>query len=146
MRIKAILVCEDVRLEVAGTLTAVGIYNERLVVEPGEAPIVIPKFAVLVVLAGLKGTTRIACRQRVARVGDPYEAPPPSMIAHEHSAENDEHSFVFQQTPLVVGAPGLFHFVFEARSDQGALVHDYSFSIERQPPAILAAPPPPAAA
>src|SRR4051812_35061983 len=97
LRVKAFHVCEDVRVEATGQLTAIGLMHERLILPPGDAPIVLPPLAFLVVVAGLAGQERVRCRHTVSRVGDPYEPPPPPRESHDHLADADEHSFIYKQ-------------------------------------------------
>lgn len=134
MNLKALLVCDDIRVEVAGKLTAVGIYNERLVVGPGEGPVFMPKLAILVVVAGLTGARQISCRHRILRVGDVFEAPPRPFETHEHAGAYDEHNFIFAHSPMHFPAAGDYTVVVEVRTEAESAVYNYPFKLERAQP------------
>ena len=77
MKLKAMLVCEDVRFEAAGTVTLVGVFNERLIAPPRDGPIQLARFAFLAVIGGLCGVEEIAFRidrPRVPRHAGPARA------------------------------------------------------------------------
>ena len=63
MKLKALLLCEDLRFEVGGTFTLVGVLGERILVSPGPDPIVMPKLAFVAVIGGLRGVDEIRFRQ-----------------------------------------------------------------------------------
>src|SRR4051794_38173465 len=132
MQIKTQLICDDVRVEVGGTFSAIGIYNEQLVVD-ATSRILLPRLAFVFVVSGLQGVGKISCRHQVTRVGDANEPPPSPMEQHEHVAERDEHNFVYVRSPMEVGEPGSFLSVFEGQTDAGTVVSRYVFRIGGPP-------------
>jgi hypothetical protein len=134
LRIKAFHVCEDVRIEATGQLTAVGLMQERMFLPPGEGPIVLPPLVFLVVVAGLKGQGRVGVRHRVTRVGDPYEPPPPPRELHDHQPDSDEHSFIYRQHLPDVGTGGTFRSQFELECALGQVESIYDFTVARHAP------------
>lgn len=134
LRIKAFHVCEDVRVEATGQLTAVGLMQERILLPPGEGPLALPPLAFFVVVAGLEGQTRVSCRHVVTRVGDPYEPPPPPPELSDHQPDSDEHSFVFKQSLPDVGGGGAFRSSFQLECELGQVASTYEFTVARRAP------------
>jgi hypothetical protein len=134
VRIKAFHVCEDVRIEATGQLTAIGLMQERMFLPPGDGPIVIPPLAFLVVVAGLKGQERVSVRHAVTRLGDPYEPPPPARELHDHKPDADEHSFIYKQSLPDVRAGGTFRSSFELECALGQVASIYDFTVARHAP------------
>lgn len=128
MNVKATLICEDVRFEASGALTLLGVYNEHLMVPPGDAPITLPMFYVAV--AGLRGIERVGYRQYVRRAGGP-EPERAELRVEQHHPEADEHNFIFGPTSIGPAEPGEFELVVELQARDEALVHRYRFMIER---------------
>ena len=77
MNQRALLVCEDIRVEVDGTLTLIGVYSDRIHVRVEPGPIVLEHMAFLLVVGGLHGVERVGLRERVRHVEDvrPAEEP-----------------------------------------------------------------------
>ena len=134
MWFRALLLCDDIRFEVGGTMTLVGVFADRILVEPGEGPLVLPRLAVYSVIAGLSGVVEISWRQTLFAMGSASDQP----LAHgreRHDAASDEHRLVNIMSPLVLPGPGRYRLVleFETQVERGSLEHD--FLVERAPPA-----------
>ncbi len=132
MKLKAILVCEDIRFEVGGTVTLVGVYNERLVVEPGEGDIVLPKLAFLAVIGGLRGVERIGFRQWIRL--DDAEPEIRELNVESHDPELDEHNFVFSQSPMVFPDAGTYEVALDLEIGTKRQAYRYPFRVERREP------------
>jgi hypothetical protein len=131
MQLKAVLLCEDVRIEVDGTLTLIGVYNERLIAPPGNGPIEIPRLAVLAVIRQLTGIQRIGVRHRIRQVDDTRLAEHP--LAYEpHDPAADEHNFVFAHAPMRFAEPGAHELVLDLETEQLAVTHRYRFILQRR--------------
>ena len=133
VRLKAFLLCDDARQEVGGTLTLVGVYNERILVRTVPTrmdPIIeLPRLAVVVVVAGLRRVEMVAFRIRTRRCEDELpEAPALAFEAHDPAA--DEHNFVLVQAPLRLPGPGAYEVVFEV--DAGGTLETFrcNFRVE----------------
>jgi hypothetical protein len=105
MWIRALVVCDDIRLEAGGTMTLVGVLADRIVVgaTAGEiaesSDIVLPRAAVYSVVAGIAGATELTWKltldgQTIASGTDP------------HDASFDEHRLVSFVGPLRLPADG----------------------------------------
>ncbi|MEO8701526.1 MAG: hypothetical protein ABI867_15875 [Kofleriaceae bacterium] len=131
MKLKALLICEDIRLEVGGTVTLVGVFNERLIAPPGEGALQIPKLAFLAVVGGLRGVERLGFRQWIRLEEDVPEDRP---LAYEgHDPVNDEHNFVFVQSPMVFPDAGTYEVALDVEVDGRLQGYRYRFSVERAP-------------
>lgn len=133
MWLRAILLCNDVRFEVGGTMTLVGVFTDRIIVEPGDGPLVIPRLAVYSVLAGLSGITELAWRTTLSELDRPADRP---LVEgrEEHDAGTDEHRLVNILSPLALPGPGryLLAMEFETRYERSSIEH--CFAVERAPP------------
>ncbi len=106
MRLRASLVCEDVRFEVGGKLTAVGI-GARIEAEPGDGPLIVPRLAFLAVVGDLRGQGEVAYRHYVVPAGAHDHEPPP-LSREAHDPAQDEHTFVLALAPLVLDDGGWY--------------------------------------
>ncbi len=126
------LVCDDVRVEVGGTLTLVGVHNERLIAQPpGEhGPIRLAKLAFVVIVGGLSGIERIGYRQRVRELQELEHGTGP-MTYERHDPRADEHNFVFGDAPMVFPGPGVYEVVFDVEAGAQRATHTCRFQVER---------------
>jgi hypothetical protein len=130
LHVRASLICEDVRVELGGRLTAVGILGDVVRVGPGDGPIAIPKLVFLVIVGGLGGTPQIAFRHHlVGDVAAPADAPP--LREERHDPASDEHSFVLVLAPMVFDAPGSHRLVVDVVAGAATLHHEHAFRVER---------------
>ena len=103
--IRALVVCDDIRLEVGGTMTLVGVLADRIVVGPtaGEiaeaSDIVLPRAAVYSVVAGLAGTTELVWKLTLdgRSIAGGTEV---------HEPTFDEHRLISFVGPLRIAASG----------------------------------------
>lgn len=105
MWVRAFVVCDDVRLEVGGTMTLVGVLSDRIVL--GAAPdtitdasgIVLPRVAIYSIVAGLTGANEIAFK--ITLDGQVISA------GHEvHDGAFDEHRLISFVGPIKFAATG----------------------------------------
>jgi hypothetical protein len=122
--------CEDVRLEVDGTLTLIGVYNDRLRSRaPRDQPLIVEHLAFLVVVGGLRGVDRVGFRERVRHVEDARPAEQP--IAFEpHDPRTDEHNFVFGHSPMVFPAYGTYDVIVDIESAARSATYTHRFHFE----------------
>jgi hypothetical protein len=130
MKLKAMLICEDIRFEVGGTVTLVGVFNERLIAPPGEGELQIPKLAFLAVIGGLRGVERIGFRQWIRLAEDDPEER--ALMYEPHNADNDEHNFVFSQAPMVFPGAGTYEVAIDVEVDGRMQGYRYRFAVERR--------------
>ena len=124
------LVCDDVRVELGGTITLVGVHNERLLVPPGDGAVRLPKLAFVVIVGGLEGTERVGFRQRIRETSEL------SMQAGElqyepHDPRADEHNFVFGDAPMMFPGPGAYEVVVDIEADRQRATYTCRFKVER---------------
>ncbi|MEO8700565.1 MAG: hypothetical protein ABI867_11005 [Kofleriaceae bacterium] len=130
MHLRALLMCEDVRLEVDGTLTLIGVYNDRLRGRtPPGSPMIVQHLAFLVVVGGLTGIDRIGFRERIRYVEDDRPAEQP--LAYEpHDPRADEHNFVFAHSPMVFPRHGIYDIMVDLEVAMQAETYRHRFRFE----------------
>jgi len=131
MHLRALLICEDVRLEVDGTLSLIGVRNDRLRSRaPQTGPLILDHLAFLVVVGGLTGFDRIGFRERVRRVEDDHPAEQP--VKYEaHDPSTDEHNFVFGHAPMVFPEDGSYEVIVEVEVAMQTATYRHRFTVER---------------
>ncbi len=135
MNLRALLLCEDVRLEVDGTLTLIGVRNDRLCVRPpqDDGPLVIEHLAFLVVVGGLSGYERVGFRADVRDVESTSAAERP--LAYErHAPGADEHNFIFAYAPMVFAALGTYEIVVDLEVEMRPVAYRHRFRVEAAAP------------
>jgi hypothetical protein len=130
VKLKALLLCEDVRFEAAGTVTLVGVFNERIIVTAEAGPIVLPRLAFVAVVGGLKRVERIGFRQWIR-----FEAEEPGderpLIYEPHDPEMDEHNFVLSQSPMIFPDAGTYEVAIDVEVGGRTQGYRYPFALER---------------
>lgn len=116
MWLRALLLCDDVRFELTGQMTLVGVHGERLVLPPApepDAPIVLQRAVVVAVLGGLVGQSRISWRLGLAPEEADAPVEPARASVDAHDPRRFEHVLVSLHAPLVIGAPGRYRFALD---------------------------------
>src|SRR5688572_7396356 len=126
------LVCDDVRLEIGGTMTLVGVHSERLIAEPGDGAINVPKLVFVVVVGGLQGTERIGYRQRIREMSE-LALGGGDMQYEPHDPRADEHNFIFGDAPMVFPGPGVYEVVVDIEADARKASYTLRFQVVRAP-------------
>jgi hypothetical protein len=129
VKLKALLLCEDVRFEAAGTVTLVGVFNERLLAPVETGPIAIPKLAFVAVIGGLRGVEMIGFRQWIRLSDEDDDERPLTWEAHD--PERDEHNFVLSQVPMVFPDAGTYEVALDLEVGDRTQGYRYAFTIER---------------
>ncbi len=130
MKLKALLLCEDLRFEVGGTFTLVGVLGERIVVSAGPDPIVMPKLAFVAVLGGLRGVDAIQFRQWIRTNGE--DVPAEELTREPHDPQTDEHNFVYTLSPAVFPGEGTYEIGIDLEIGQRRATYRYAFAIVRR--------------
>lgn len=133
MWLRALLLCDDVRLEAGGTLTAVGIHGEHVRVLAGPDPIVLPKLVVLAIVWGLEGVERFSWRHSLA----PEDGPPvvrPTLREEPHDPTATEHRLVTVLSPVQFGGAGRYRLSLELVAGRERHGYELPFEIVRLPP------------
>lgn len=114
MLLKALFLCDDVRVELGDTISAVGILAERVVVGPG--PIVLAKLSCVGVIRGLRGVDELRYRLRLGPATETSAAAAPAMGVESHAPDRDEHTFYFVRSPVTFDHPGTYRLVLEVEA------------------------------
>jgi hypothetical protein len=134
MRLKAMLICDDVRVEVGGTLSLIGVCNERLIVDrglAGEDEIELPRLVFFAVISDLTGVEQIGFRQRIRRIED--SDPDPLPLGFEpHDPAADEHNFVLSQTPMMFPGAGGYEVILDVDARGETVTYRYRFQLLRR--------------
>lgn len=135
MWLRAFLLCDDVRFEIGGTMTLVGVFADRLVVPPGDGELVMPRLAIYSVIAGLSGVTELTWRQTLVAAGGAAAAPL-AEGSERHDHEADEHRLVNIVSPLVLPGPGPYRLVaeFVTRRERRSVEHRFLVEQTLLPP------------
>jgi len=130
MWLRALIVCDDIRLEVGGTVSLIGVHAERLLVGPGEGEILLPRLAIYTVVAGLTDVGELAWRQWLSADGTEPGAP----VAEgrdPHDPGSDEHRIVNLIAPLALPGPGRYRLSIELETRRERRSIDHYFTVER---------------
>lgn len=132
MWLRALILCDDVRFEIGGAVTLVGVYGERLLVSPGTGPILLARLAFYTCVAGLKDIPELSWRQTlVAEDSDP--GTPTSHGRELHDVSSDEHRLISVLSPVEFPEPGRYRLALELETRRERKSFDYYFSVERLP-------------
>lgn len=129
MKLKTLLLCEDVRFETTGTFSIIGVLGEHVTVAGGQGEIVFPKLASLAVLGGLRGVDELAFRQWI-RTDD--SQPTADMRVERHDPETDEHNFLMTQSPMVFPGEGAYEIGIDVEIEGRRATYRYAFTLERR--------------
>ena len=124
------MICEDVRFQLGGTLSLVGVVNERIIAPEGEGPIAIPKLACFAVVSGLRGIERLEFRQWLREASGRVDGP--AQTSERHEALSDEHNFVFAMSPMVFPGPGAYEMGLEVEAGGERVQYTIGFVVERR--------------
>jgi hypothetical protein len=130
MYLKAMLVCDDVRVEASGTFTLVGVYNERMIAPPGDGAIQLRQLSCVAIVGGLSGRDHLDFRQHIREAAGP-EQPALPLRTEPHDPRADEHNFVFSQSPMIFPQPGTYEVVLELAAGDERVTYRYKFQVER---------------
>jgi hypothetical protein len=127
--VRALVLCDDVRLEVGGTMTLVGVYADRIIVQPSDGELVIPKLAIYSVVAGLTGSTELKWRHALSEAG----REPGQLIAQgneRHDSDADEHRIIHIVSPLWLPGPGRYKLSVDFETPRARRTVEHHFEIE----------------
>ena len=126
------LVCDDVRLEVGGTMTLVGVHSERLVAAPGDGTITVAKLMFVAIVGGLGGTERVGYRQRIREMSE-LSLGGGDIQYEPHDPRADEHTFIFGDAPMVFPGPGVYEVAVDVEADGRKASYSLRFQVIRAP-------------
>jgi hypothetical protein len=132
--VRAFVMCDDVRLELGGTVSLIGVYADRITVAPGDGDIVLGRLAIYTIVAGLTGVRELAWRTSLILDGSAPGAP--LMETHEvHDARYDEHRIVSMVSPIALHE-GRYRLELEIEAMDVKRTLAYRFLVERARPAV----------
>ena len=130
--LKAMLVCDDVRVELGGTLTLVGVHNERLIVDgPNDGPIRVAKLMFVAIVGGLSGVDSVGFRQRIREMSEVSLGTGPLQL-EAHDPRADEHNFVFGDAPMVFPGLGIYEVALDIEAGGRRATYTCKFTVERR--------------
>jgi hypothetical protein len=124
------LVCDDVRVEMGGTFTLVGVHNERLIAPPGSGPIRLGKLVFFASVGGLSGVELVGFAQRIRELSE-IEEPAGAMRYERHDPRIDEHNFVFGDAPMVFPDTGTYIVTLDVEAARRRMRYMLRFVVER---------------
>jgi hypothetical protein len=133
MFLKALLLADDIRFEVGGTMTLVGIYGERVLVPP-DAPLDFTRLVFVTVVGGLSGVERLGYRHTLRAVDAPGQPKQTPLRQEAHDPAVDEHTFVFGEAPLSFPGEGAYEITTEIEAGSTRGKYSYRFRVERIQP------------
>lgn len=132
MWLRALIVCDDVRLEAGGTVSLIGVYADRIVLPPGDGEILLPRLAVYAVVAGLTEVPELSWRQWLS-AGDREPGAPVAEGRDPHDPRSDEHRIVNLMVPLALPGTGRYRLAVELETRRERRSIDHYFTVERLP-------------
>jgi hypothetical protein len=132
MWLRALIVCDDIRLEAGGTVSLIGVHADKIFVAPGDGEIVLPRLAIYAIVAGLTDTSELSWRQWLSSDG----TEPGSPVAEgrdPHDPRSDEHRIVNIMAPLALPGPGRYRIAVELETRRERRSIDHYFTVERLP-------------
>ena len=127
--VRALVVCDDVRLELGGTVSLIGVYADRITVAPGDGDIVLGRLAIYTIVAGLTGVHELAWRTTLIPDGaDP--GAPLAEARDTHDATYDEHRIVSMLSPVTL-REGRYRIALELETKREKRTLEYRFQVER---------------
>ena len=127
--VRALVVCDDVRLELGGTVSLIGVYADRITVAPGDGDIVLGRLAIYTIVAGLTGVHELAWRTTLIPDGaDP--GAPLAEARDAHDATYDEHRIVSMLSPVTL-REGRYRIALELETKREKRTLEYRFQVER---------------
>ena len=130
MFLKAMLIADDVRFEVGGTMTVIGVYGERLVV-PAGAPLDFARLAFITIVGGLRGVERLSYRHLLRSVDARGKTREQPLRQEAHDPTSDEHTFIFGEAPLAFPDVGSYELTTEIEAGVTRGRYSYTFRVER---------------
>lgn len=126
---RALVVCDDVRLELGGTVSLIGVYADRIAVAPGDGDIVLGRLAIYTIVAGLTDVHELAWRTSL--IPDGADPGAPLAEAREvHDASYDEHRIVSMLSPITF-REGRYRLALELETKREKRTLEYRFLVER---------------
>jgi hypothetical protein len=130
MFLKAVLVAEDVRFEIGGTMTIVGVFGERLLV-PAGAPLDFARVVFVTIVGGLTGVQRLGYRHTLRAIDGPAQTRETPLRHEPHDPTTDEHTFLFGESPLAFPGVGAYELTTEIEAGTTRGKYSYRFRVER---------------
>ena len=127
---RAILICEDARVDEVGALGLTRVFSNRLLAPVPEGPIVMERLVVVAIATGLAGCDFVGVRHRIGAVENPPDWP--VLAFHQHDPKHDEHNFVFERENVMFGDGGTFAIEIEMQVRETTTMGRFELSVERR--------------
>lgn len=129
MFLKAQLICEDVRFELAGTMTLVGIHREIVAGIQMPEGIQFARLVAVTMVGGLTGVREVQHRHALRSVSGEHVSRELPFAAEAHDPTADEHVFLFGDAPLTFPAAGAYELTLELRAMRQEATYRYGFQV-----------------
>lgn len=127
---KAMLICEDVRLETNGTVTLVGVHSERLFAPAGKGPLKVPRLRFVTIVGGLRGAEALRYRHQLRAIAE-RERFDLDWSTEKHDPASDEHNFIFGDDAFSFPGDGEFELITDVEAGGQQKSFRYRFEIVR---------------
>jgi len=112
--LKALLLCDDVRFEQAGTVSLVGVHRERVGgIASAGGGIRFAKLVGVAMVGGLGGIAEVQHRWTMRGLDAELASRERPFASEPRDPAADEHVFLFGNAPLVVPAAGRYELVLD---------------------------------
>lgn len=138
--LRSLLLCDDIRLEIGGAMTLVGVYTDQIFVsqesQESTTGIVFPRLGIYAIVAGLTGTTELVWKKTLLYEGVSIDGPPTLEGTEQHDPTADEHRLVTVLSPIAFPKPGRYCllFTFETKRERRSVEHHFTLAFGQRPP------------
>lgn len=133
LRLHAVAFCDDVRRELGNKLSLIGLYNEAIVVSAGPGPILLPKLALVWIVAGLKGAASLRLRNQMS-FGTPIGDLAGEFVEEARHPANDQQNVVTQLVPALFPTTGRLYAALEVQASGQSGRFEHSIEVRRSDP------------
>lgn len=130
MFVRALLVCEDVRIEHDGALSLIGVRFGALRAYPTpDGQVQVARAMFVTVVGGLRGQDWFECRHLLRGIDPVHATGEPPLHVEPHEPTADEHTLLFGETPLVLPSAGSYELTTEVVLGPDKLVATQRFVV-----------------
>jgi hypothetical protein len=133
--VKAFLICEDVRFELPGSVSLVGVQREVVHgVASEHGAVWFPRLVGVAMIGGLAGLGEVQHRFTL-RGSDGASSRERPFASEVRDRTADEHVFLFGNAPMTFPAPGRYELELELVARGERSTYRYAFQVETLDPA-----------
>jgi len=131
MFLKALVICEDARFELAGTLSLVGIFREHVIGAPLPAAggVMFPRLVFVAMVGGLSNIADVQHRFSLRGLDVDLASRDEPFTSEPRDADADEHIFLFGNAPMVFPAQGRYEVALDVIALGQRATYRYPFQV-----------------